>query len=222
MLRISTTCLTVLLLFPFLAQAQASDPPKWDFAATTGLYEHQPGPRDAQGYGDYWFATWKSGATLGRYWAPHFKTEIELATTGEGRRWSQRFVFVPGTTGPVPYGVDEYFRFTQGSVRAVWQFFDNQWIHPYLLAGVAVDVERRREVTHDPYLYTGDGRLPGGRVQVPQQDASPATTFNPGIEVGGGAKLYFTSNVFANTTLVIKRAKPATSVSWVGGLGVDF
>ncbi len=222
MFRISP-CFTILLLLPSLALAQTAEPPAWDFTAAAGLFEYRPDPDGAPNYRDYWSATWRSGGTVGRYWTPNLKTEVELATSGESRRWSQRFAVVPGATGPVPYGVDEYFRITQGSARIVWQFFDNQWIHPCLLAGTVVNAERRREVVQEQFHYLGDFRSPTTRVLVvPEQAKAPTTTFDAGLVFGGGAKLYFSPSVFANTTLLFTRSRPSTSVSWVGGLGIDF
>lgn len=213
----------LLAMLPARGLAQTAAAPKWDFAGATGLFAHRPDPAGAPNYGDYWSSTWRFGGTVGRYWTPNLKTEVELATSGESRRWSQRFAVVPGATGPVPYGVDEYFRITQGSVHIVWQFFDNQWIHPYLLAGAAVNAARRREVVQEQFHYLGDFRSPTTRVLVvPEQATTPTTTFDAGLVFGGGAKLYVSPSLFANTTLLFTRSKPSTSVSWVGGLGIDF
>lgn len=97
-------------------------------------------------------------------------------------------------------------------MRAVWQFFDNQWIHPYLLAGLSVDAVRKKAAP-----------LPGSRVlAVQRRTEGPDTTLRAGLVAGGGAKLYFSSNVFANTTLLVTRSMSSTSVSWVAGLGMDF
>jgi len=214
---------TLLALLPRTGLAQTSAPPAWDFSAAAGLFEHRPDPDGAPNYGDYWSATWRTGGTVGRYWTPNLKTEVELATTGESRRWSQRFAVVPGATGPIPYSVDEYFRIAQGSARIVWQFFDNQWVHPYLLAGVAVNAERKREAVQEQFHYLGDFRSPTTRVLVvPGQAKSPTTTFDAALVFGGGTKLYLSPSVFANTTLLFTRSKPSTSVSWVAGLGIDF
>ena len=122
----------------------------------------------------------------------------------------------------MPRGLD-HARVTQGSARAVWQFFDNQWIHPYLLAGLSVDAVRKKTVALEKFQFNGDPRLPGSRVRVVQpRTEGPDTTLRAGLVAGGGAKLYFSSNVFANTTLLVTRSMSSTSVSWVAGLGMDF
>ncbi len=203
MFRIST-CFTFLLLFPAIGLAQAPAVPAWDVAVTTGLFEGRPGNTGAPSYGDNWYDTVRGGVSVGRYWTTNLKTEVEVMTSGEGTRYS--------------YGAQEYLRLSQGSARVVWQFFDNQWIHPYVLAGVTVDADRRRTLVLDQYPRTID---PRGPIVAPRT-VGPDTLYQAGAIAGAGAKLYMSPRLFANTGVLVTKAKRARTVSVVLGLGLDF
>jgi hypothetical protein len=213
---------TFFALLPSRALAQTVAPPKWDFSATTGLFSARPGTDSPDHYGERWYSSARGGISVGRYWTPNLKTEVEVMTSGEGMRYASRTATLAnGATWS--YGAHEYFRASQGSARVVLQLFDNQWVHPYLLAGVAVDADRQRAFIPEQYRYISDGRTPSVReTLVPQQVEGPATVYRVGAMVGAGAKLYFSPTVFANTALLVTHAKPAKTVSIVLGLGIDF
>lgn len=223
MLRISIL-LFVFLALPGLTLAQATTEPKWDFAVTTGLFEGQPhGDDDESYYGDDWYAAARLGVSAGRYWTRHFKTEVEVMTSTEGMHYAMGQA-TTSDGASWPYGVQEFYRVSQGSARAVWQLLDNRWFHPYLLAGVTVEVERQRTFMAEQYRY-----LPGAPGQpsvrelvVREQRTDPETTTRVGAIVGGGAKLYMSANVFANSALLVTLARPARSVSLTIGVGLDF
>lgn len=224
MLRVSIFVLVSLAALPIHALAQASSDPKWDFAVTTGLFEGQPhGDDEASYYGDDWYAAARLGVSVGRYWTRHFKTEVEVMTSTEGMHYAARHATTSDGTS-WPYGVQEHYRVSQGSVRAVWQLLDNRWIHPYLLAGLTIDVERQHTYTAEQFRYlpSAPGQPSLRELVVREQRQGAKTVTRAGAIVGGGAKLYMSANVFANSALLVTYAKPAKSVSLVIGLGLDF
>ena len=163
---------------------------------SVGLHRHRRvvqwpvADEGSSAYHDDWHnaAEWRVSA--GRYWTPHFKTEVEFGATGEGSRYIQRFATVPGSATPYPYGAQEFVRLRQGSARVTWQFLDNQWIHPYLSAGVSVDDERTRTHVFSQVFYP-DPRNPATRVAgAPEHDEGPTTIHRAGVVLGGGAKWY--------------------------------
>lgn len=224
MSRIPSLLFALFMLLPEGALAQSSDAPKWDFAITTGLFVGRPVSNEPSYYGDNWYSAARAGLSVGRYWTPHIKTEVEVMTSGEGMRYSQRTASLPdGSTWP--YGAQEYFRLSQGSARVVWQLLDNRWIHPYLLAGVSVDADRQRSVIEEQYRYlpTVDGRGPSTReLLVPRQSEGPETVHRVSAIVGAGAKLYVSPRAFANAAVLVTHARSARTVSLILGLGVDF
>lgn len=213
---------TLVTLIPSDGLAQTADPPRWDFSATTGLFSGRPATAATGHYGDRWYSSARAGLSVGRYWTPNLKTELEVMTSAEGMRYRSRTAILADGTH-WSYGAHEYFRASQGSARVVWQLLDNRWVHPYLLAGVALDADRQHAFIPEQYRYLGDGRTPATRqTLVPQQTEGPATVVRVGAMVGAGAKLYFSPTVFANTALLVTHAKPAKTVSLILGLGIDF
>lgn len=220
--RTPTLLCALVLLLPAAVRGQSSEPPKWDFAVTTGLFEGRPGQEGPSSYGDDWYTSARAAISVGRYWTPHLKTEAEVMTSGEGMRYAQRVATLPDHT-LWPYGAQEYFRLSQGSARVVWQLLDNRWIHPYVVAGVTLDADRRHALIAEQYQYPGDTRAPGiRRLVAPQQTEEAATDYRVGAMVGAGAKLYLSSRTFANTAVLVTHAKPFKTVSFILGLGLDF
>ena len=157
-----------------------------------------------------------------RYWTPHLKTEVEFGATGDGRRYIQRFATLPGSPTPYPYGAQEFVRLRQGSARVTWQFLDNQWIQPYLSAGVSVDEERSRTHVFSQVFYP-DPRNPATRVAgAPEHDEGPTTIHRAGVSLGGGAKWYVSPRVFIKTGAQIGLSRSTKSVSFLAGMGFDF
>lgn len=200
-----------------------STPPKtWDVSATAGSF-HGGSPDDsASGYRDDWRHAGEWRVTAGHYWNPHLKTEVEFGATGEGDRYTQRFISVPGSATQYPYSAQEFIRVRQASAKLTWQFLDNQWIHPYLSAGVSFDEERTRTHVYAPVFYP-DPRNPSIRIPAPvERDEAPRTTYRPGLVLGGGAKWYVSPAVFIKTGAQFGVARPTRSISFVAGMGFDF
>lgn len=220
MFRLPTLLVALIACLPAPGLAQAPTAPRWDFAVTAGLFEGRPVSDKPSGYGDDWYASARAGVAAGRYWTTNLKTKVELMTSSEGMRFAQRVAALPNGTS-WPYGAQEHFRLTQGSARVVWQLLENRWIHPYVLAGIALDLERQRAIVAEQYHYSPGG--PGSRQSlVRQQTEGPATVHRVGAIVGAGAKLYLSPRAFANTAVLVTHAKPAKTVGVILGLGLDF
>lgn len=199
---------------------QNTQQPRWDAGASAGLFQGKP-TDDTRGWDD-WYSEGRYAASIGRFWTTHFKTEIEFAATGEGRRFTQHYVPVPGTVINHPVSVEEFYRLQQTSVRAVWQFNDNAWVHPYLNAGLVYDVERRRQWSPDQFYYPGDPRTAPRLPLDHDINDVTGTDHRVGFTVGGGAKFYFSPIAYVNTAIQVTRAKPSTTVSFLAGLGIEF
>ena len=211
----------ILLSAPAASFAQDAGQPRWEVNASAGLFQGRP-TDDTRGWDD-WYSDGRYAASIGRYWTTHLKTEIEFAITGEGRRYTQQFVNVPGLQVPYPVGVEVYHRLQQASTRAVWQFNDNAWVHPYLNVGVVYEIARTRQWSPEQFYYPpGDPRIVP-RVPLGNQfNGDPTTDRRVGFTVGGGSKFYFSPNAYINTGLQFSRAKPSTTVTLLAGLGLDF
>jgi hypothetical protein len=197
---------------------------QWDIGASVGLFQAAP-EESTEEYGDDWYFEGRYALSLGRYWTKHLKTEFELATTGEGSRYSHRYALtVPGVPPYYPYPVDEYYRLHQASGRVVWQFFENAWVHPYVFGGVSLDIERQRARIPEHYFYSGgDARTPANRILVaPARQVGPETDYRAGVVFGAGTKIYITPRAYFNPAIVASYAKPTRTVSLIAGFGWDF
>ena len=218
-MRCMVQIFTGLLLVPGLAIAQTPRQPRWDANATAGLFQARP-TDDSRGWDD-WYHDGRYAASIGYYWSTHFKTEVEFAITGEGRQFTQQFVSVPGTIVSHPISIEEFHRVQQASARAVWQFNDNAWVHPYVNAGFVYESDRIRQWSPDQFYYPGDPRgVP--RIPLPIVNGEERTHHRAGFTVGGGSKFFVSPNAYINTGIQITRAKPSTTVTLLAGVGVEF
>ena len=198
------------------AQSAPAPMPGWEAGASIALIEVNPEKVDATYY-DKWYARGRYAGSIARYWTEHLKTEYEYSWSGEASRFVQDYVTLGGVQ--YPYGREEFHQLQQHSLRMVYQFGDNQWVHPYLSAGVVVDVDRQRVKT--PVTYQPNGR--GGVILVQNpSDTGDQLRTQAGVTIGGGAKFYMTRNAFFNAGAIGTYTKPTRTISLVAGFGVDF
>jgi len=217
-----TAWLFALLLVPAGAAAQGAgvvQPPKWDAGLTIGFFEARPDTL-TNGYGDNWYGEGRYAASAGYYWTTHFKTEVEFAHSGEASRYVQEFTRLPnGQT--YSYSAQRFHRLQHASVRAVWQFLDNQWVTPYVSAGALLEIDRQRYHVPSQYQFP---TAPSGRPGLLRGEfnSDHNTEHRGGVTVGAGTKFYMSPKSYINTGAVWTYAKPATSISFVAGIGIDF
>jgi Outer membrane protein beta-barrel domain len=217
-------CVLFLLVAADQAGAQAAaNAPRWDVAANTGVFIGRPDvPDDLQNYAD-WYHSPTLGISAGRYVTTNLKVEGELAVSREGSTYSQRVVQVPGL-GPRPISVEQLTRINGASAALVWQFFDNQWVHPFVMAGATLDFDRERVHIFRQSFYEGDPRVRGNEVVVTEDRFEDAgTTERVRALLGGGLKLYLLPNAFFRTDMRIgMSAASGGHVAFRFGFGADF
>jgi hypothetical protein len=135
----------------------------WDVAGFAGLFIAHTDANATGGYAEDWSNAAQGGGVIGRYLTPHFKLELETSTTTRGVQYASTPIAVPHL--PYPYWL---FTEVRTSVRSlsgvgVWQFRDNEWVHPFVLAGVSVDWDAAI-ATVPPQIYRGDPRSPSALV----------------------------------------------------------
>ena len=216
MRKISLICL-MLLPVANLAAAQTSSQPRFDTAVTVGVIEARPGDID-QPYYDNWYAHGRYAGSIGYYLTKNVKAEFEHAWSGEGSRYLLEYKQISGL--PYPYQVEQFFQLQQSTLRIVWQFRDNTWVHPYLSAGYVLDRERQR--LHLPITFQPGPR--GERVLVQnERDLGERTELRGGVSIAGGAKIYMNSRAFFNTGAIVTHSMPGTgAVNLIAGFGIDF
>ena len=196
----------VVLALPLPATAQQIDRVpierfrKWDIGGGLGI---RFGERDdAVVPAGSWMA---EGS---RYWTTHFKTSIAVTTAGQesspGYGYDPRAAFTTYTetkTSPAAYGI-----------TAGYQFFDNEFVHPYVSAGA-------RFASAYSTTTLQSIRYPYGRVIT-----STAEKLEVRPVVGGGFKSYFgNGRAFMRSELLVAFGPSGTphAVLQIGS-GVDF
>ena len=111
-----------------------------------------------------WYDVATGGASVGRYVTPHLKTELRLAFSGEGRVFHEERIDVPGQPFPAFRLREHHFRATTLGGAVTYQFFQNQWFHPHVAAGLEVVREADR-------TFAPESRLPSRQPGVPLLDS---------------------------------------------------
>lgn len=209
------------MMFATPASAQTAAEPRWDVNLSAGFFESRPF-NETNSSSDEWYGEGRYAASIGYYWTEHFKTELEFANTGEGRRWTQQIVRIPGTSQLHSITTEVFHRLQQTSARAVWQFNENTWVHPYVNAGFVFDAERRTWQSPAQFFYPGDPRTRPPVLIRPEVSGSKVMDYRYGVTLGGGSKFYMSPSAYLNTGMQVTYTKPATTASFLVGFGVDF
>lgn len=220
-MRTFTSIFIVLLAVPSPVQAQPpGDSKQWELAGSAALFYAAPSDNDP-GHRDQWYFEGRYSAAIAHYWTENLKTEVEYAISGEGSTYRQEFRAVPGNPPNYPYIVESFHRLDQASIRMVWQFGTNRWVHPYVSGGFVGDRERRRIHVPEQYQYVR-GRGSDPIVRVGGFDPEPTLEYRVGVTAGAGVKAYIPPNTFFNLGAIGSYSRPAATLSFLAGFGFDF
>lgn len=120
----------------------------WDFTVSTG-FQFDDDAHDwvpATFSGGSWDGAWGLQFDLGHYWTSHLKTEASAALLTNRRHYGYEELVVNGRPAQASWYGDARRGYVSGAVT--WQFLDNAFAHPFVSAGVrlnVVDLHRRRE-----------------------------------------------------------------------------
>jgi opacity protein-like surface antigen len=192
-----------------------ADPAQWDIAGHVGwLGADMPG---AGTVGDNRYDTSSAGLSIGRYVTSHLKTEIHGGVTGEGRMYRVEQLPVPGSP-PVFRANQHYFQNATIGAGLFYQFFENQWFHPFAGGGVEALRERERVEVEPPYAF------PPGRVPpVLPAPPPPRLTYSARPFVATGFKWYVAERAFVRSDVQASfSTRGTTHVVWTAGIGADL
>jgi hypothetical protein len=194
----------------------------WDVAVMAGVFAGHSQAAENESHDD-WFHTGQGAVIVGRHLTAHLKLELEASATGTGTQYLQRFVNVPGYVVRYPVSAEAESSVRSLAAAATWQFFENEWVHPFVTAGVSADFDRRSVRMFEQYYYPGDPRVPGNRILVaPQGSEGPQTITRTSGQVGGGVKVYVTEQAFVRTEGRVSIGARQQNVAFRVGVGVDF
>jgi hypothetical protein len=218
--------LTLLCQAPQAAAQTATRPTAatpWDVAVVTGGMTNHPETPMTQGYVDDWIGTGLIGVGVGRHFTPHLKAELDVSFTNEGEQYVERRIAIPSVPYPVSFAVERQHRVRELSASLIWQFLENQWVHPFLQIGVAADSDRVRERTWRQTYYIGGAPRPDNQVVLSEdRTTDPVTTTEARLLMGGGAKLYVSPRFFFRTDVRTALDRKGGNVAFRGGFGIDF
>lgn len=210
-----------LVLAMALAPTAGECQPRWDLAGTVGLFAGHRTGGEGGGYHQDWFQAAQGGVVAGQYLSRHLKIELEASATTGGEQYLSRRIDLPGV--PYPYWISSHATTSVRSVGAVvgWQFRDNEWVHPFVQAGIAADADHVVLYTPEQYFY-GDPRIGPPERLVAAASTAVSTRRRIRPVVAGGAKLYFRERAFVRTEsrLTLDRGRPNLALRL--GVGLDF
>jgi hypothetical protein len=218
-----TAAALVVLTSPVPSAAQTAAPPhRWDAGVATGLFLGHPSEFHEQNFDD-WYNAAMFAISAGRYLTAHLKAEGEVVISGQGERYVTRRVPIAGLGNYPIYG-EHRARTNTVAGTIAWQFFENQWVHPFVFTGVSLDFDRGRLYTPRQSQYRGDPRLPGSEVLIAEEGTEDLGTAKHvrGI-LGVGVKMYFTPQAFfrADSRIGVG-GQGSGNVALRLGVGVDF
>jgi hypothetical protein len=150
-------------------------------------------------------------AELGRYWTPNFKISAAVMTAGQITYGGNSFVYDPRAF--TSSQTEHITRPAGFAASATYQFFRNEFVHPYLSAGArfaSTSTETEVYSTRSPYGLLRSSTAPD-RLEV-----RPV--------VGGGFKSYFgDGRAFMRSELLLSVGPHGTPHAILQfGAGVDF
>jgi hypothetical protein len=182
---------------------------RWDVAGQLALLNRNKTELGSRW--DHWYEAPLIQGSAGHYWTPHFKTELEIATSGQGT-----------------IGVEEDMRYREHTLRestvgatAVYQFLDNQWVHPFVGAGL--EVARERHVAES--LPSSIERFPTTALPLTLRPvpAIDNVSYSARPVVTGGFKFYVSQRAFVRTEVRTSfSTERPLAIQWRGGVGIDF
>jgi hypothetical protein len=182
---------------------------RWDVAGQLALLNRNKA--DLGQRWDQWYAAPLVEGSAGHYWTPHFKTELDFATAGHGT--------IDGV---------EDMRYREHTLRestvgatAVYQVFDNQWVHPFVGAGLEVVREHHVADSLPASIATFPITTPPvTRRPIPAIDN---VSYSVRPVVTGGFKFYVSQKAFVRTEVrtAFSTDRPL-AIQWRGGIGIDF
>jgi len=217
------TFLTTAAAALFAAQsavAQTAHPPQphmpaWDTAFSLGMITNSA--KDEGDESDRSSIHAEARFDIGHYWAQHVKMEAGVSFLNRWDDYDYEIIPVPGLRGGGYSYTARTMRMTTVTPMFTYQFFENQFVHPYLSAGARIGL-----------LETHFARLPqtftqqGFTYSVSAIDRTDSTVMVRPV-VAAGCKSYFNERVFMRSegqVLFDRRGNPFVSLR--AGVGIDF
>jgi opacity protein-like surface antigen len=215
--------IALVVVLAFAGSARADDEPRTplsrgDVHFVIG-WQNLEGRQPQASRGNQWInSIFWGGAGAGRYWTDHLKSQVDIGAGSEGDQYRYATTIVEGQ----PTGSSSRFNVSGRSVALAqhYQFFRNQWIHPYVGGGAAIErlttTERHEPVT----IYDSVARQP--RVVLPQRTEGPTSRTRVTPFATTGFKAYMTRRAFFTSDVRVMVDHGIDEVLFRFGFGTDF
>jgi hypothetical protein len=194
---------------PVISRA-APDPARWDVAVHAAWFgSNKP---DIANDWDRWYSAGAGTVSIGRYWTPHLKLDLRGMVSGAGQIYTQDPVipFEPRV---------HHFRAMTLQAGVAYQFFENQWFHPFVAGGLEVVQERHRIDIPQHYV---PNRIPVPQI-VPASRGVEGVSYAARPFIGAGFKWFVSDRAFIRTDLATSlSSRGFAQTVWSGGVGVEF
>ena len=210
------------LAFSADAYAQQSTnlklPARWDVSGQLSMLNRNTSELSQW---DHWYSVAAVNGTGGYYWTPHFKTELEVGMGGQGTIEAEEETPVPGQSFPYLRYRDHKLRETTVGATALYQFFENQWVHPFVGAGAELVRERHLADAMPAASIRFSTAVPS--LSLPALPAIDTISYSVRPVLTGGFKFYVTPRAFVRTDArtALSTDRPV-AWQWRCGIGVDF
>jgi hypothetical protein len=174
---------------------------------------------DARSYND-WHSQFGVSGGVGWYWTDHHKTQVDFAATTAASVYSSQ----PYLVGPQQQTFVTTVRSYESqrvSLIQLYQFRRNEWVHPFLGAGI--DLVREESSGRDDPIFWYDPVLRQSRLARDSVRYGDHSKIAARAVLTTGVKAYFSRKVFALTDLRVNvSSHRAEDMQWRFGLGADF
>ncbi len=214
------------LTWPVIVSAQTSggisltppDLPRWEVSGEAGWLSSNKS-EIGQDWND-WFDVASGGGSIGYYLTLNLKTDLRLAFSGEGSVYQEERIGIPGQTFPAFRLREHHFRTVTLGSGVTYQFFENQWFHPHVGAGLELVRESHRTFVPD---WRVPSREPGASLGIASEDSRTSISWAVRPVVSAGFKWYVNERGFIRSDVRVALGNGrAAQVVWAAGIGVDL
>ena len=122
---------------------------------------------------------------------------------------------------PTPFIARErLFQATTVTASVAYQFFENQWVHPFVGGGLELVRERQRV---NVLRQTIPSRDPFSSQVIPGSRGVDEVSYAAQPFVNAGLKMYVSEHAFVRTEVMSSiNSRGVAHAAWSGGIGVEF
>jgi opacity protein-like surface antigen len=172
-----------------------------------------------QSYNDNWMnGIFYGGGGAGWYWTDHLKTRVDFGAGTEGHQYRYEPIVVNGQTSASSSRLSVQRQSV--AVAQQYQFFRNQWFHPYVGAGLDIARETTIE-SYDP-VFVFDSVTRVSRQLTPAQTRGPDHRMVARPFAETGFKAYMTRRAFFTGDMRVAFRHGVDETLFRCGFGVDF